>query len=357
MNSKNLLLALFLVSAVPVFAQNADMSLVPYRKGDLWGYASPDKMIIVNPQYEEANLFSEGYASVKKGGKFGYINKEGNVMIPFKYFTAKPFQYGFYGSDTKPNPKDKAPVTQKTVLFAGASLQPNGYEICIDTKGTQLAKCPAINENVVVDNDKPASVTVVSNYSTIQKSDLFDKIIGDYKIIAGADETYYIAVRNNNYGVFNNKFDVIVPFEYTSIEKINIGPMVYLIAEKNGLKGILFGTGTPYLAVENTKIQNVKASDGNTYFIYTKEGQTGIKDTRYKNIAEPIYSDVVYDIAGGFVITASNIYKGYVFLNSSVLAPRFAEVKPLKGGEFVMVKTTSGKWGYVNNNLIEFFED
>lgn len=357
MNSKNLILVLFLAFTIPVFAQNADMSLIPYRKGDLWGYASPDKTIIIKPEYQEAYRFYEGYASVKKGGKFGYINKQGKVVIPFKFFTAKSFQYGFYGSDTKPNPKDKAPATQKTVLFAGASLQANGYEICIDTKGKQLTKCPAINENIVTDNDKPAMVTVVSNYSTIQKSDLFDKITGDYKLIAGADETYYIASRNNSYGVFNNKFDVIVPFEYSSIEKVNIGPMVYLKVEKSGLKGVLFGTGTPYLAVENTKVQNIKASNGSSYFIFTKDGQTGIKDTRYKNIVEPMYTDIVYDTTGGFVITASNIYKGYVFLNNNVLLPRFTEVRAVKGGEFVLVKNAAGKWGYVNSNLIEYFED
>lgn len=358
MNSKHLILALFLAITVPVFAQTADMSLIPYRKGDLWGYSNPDKTVIIKPEYEEAHRFYEGFAAVKKGGKFGYINKEGKVVIPFKFFSAKAFQFGFYGSDTKPNPKQKAPETQKTVLFAGASLNSSGYEICIDTKGNQLTKCPAINDNAVVDNDKPTTVTVVSDYSTVTKSDLFDKITGDYKIIANADETYYIAVRNNNYGVFNNKFEVIVPFEYSSIEKVNIGPMVYLKVEKNGLKGILFGTGSPYFAVENSKIQEVKALNGSTYFIYTKDGKAGIKDTKYKSIVEPIYSDIAYDsTGGGFVITASNIYKGYVFSNGNVLLPRFTDVRTIKSGEFVMVKNAAGKWGYVNNNLAEYFED
>ena len=358
MNNKKLLFILFLAFTIPVFAQTPDMTLIPYRKGDLWGYASPDKTIIIKPEYQEAQRFYEGFAAVKKAGKYGYINKEGKVMIPFKYFSAKPFQFGFYGSDTKPNPKEKAPATQKTVLFAGASLLANGYEICIDTKGKQLTKCPAINDNVVTDNNKPTTVTVVSNYSTIQKSDLFDKITGDYKIIANADETYYIATRNNSYGVFNNKFDVIVPFEYSSIEKINIGPMVYLKVEKNGMKGVLFGTGSPYFAVENSKIQEVKALNGSTYFIYTKDGQTGIKDTKYKNIVEPMYSDVMYDsTGGGFVITASNIYKGYVFSNNTVLLPRFTEVKALKNSDFILVKNAAGKWGYVNSSLMEYFED
>ena len=312
MNSKNLILALFLACTLPVFAQEPDMTIIPYRKGDLWGYSTTDKNIFIKPEYEEANLFYEGYAVVKKGGKYGYINKEGKVVIPFKFFSAKRFRVGFYGSDTQPNPKDKAPAVQKTVLFAGAAPLANGYEICIDTKGVKLAKCPAISETSIPETNKPDSVIVVSNYNTIQKSDLFDKISGDYKIIAGADETYYIATRNNNYGVFNNKFEVIIPFEYSKIEKMNIGAMVYLKAEKAGSKGILFGTGSPYLAVENSRLEYVKATDGSSYFIFTKDGQTGLKNTKYQNVVETIYSDIVYDAAGGFILTASNIYKGFI---------------------------------------------
>jgi hypothetical protein len=348
MNSKNLLLILFLACTIPVFAQEPDMTLIPYRKGDLWGYAASDRSIAIKPEYEEANLFYEGFAVVKKGGKYGYINKEGKVVIPIKYFAAKSFKIGFF--ESKGN-------AQKTVLFAGAAPQANGYEICIDTKGVQLPKCPAINENVFSDVNKPDSVTIVRNYSTIQKSELFDKITGDYKIIEGADETFYIATRNNNYGVFNNKFEVKVPFEYSMIEKMNIGAMTYLKVEKAGLKGIFFGNGSPYLAVDNSRLQQVKAPNGSTYFIFTKDGQSGIKDTKYQHVVETIYNDIVYDAAGGFILTSLNIYKGFFFLNNAVLQPRFSEVKPLKGGEYVMIKTMEGKWGYVNNKLIEFFEE
>ncbi|MBL7702921.1 MAG: WG repeat-containing protein [Ferruginibacter sp.] len=349
MTSKKLLLAFLTLYTIPAFAQEPDMSLIPYRKGNLWGYAAADKNIVVKPEYEEANLFYEGFAVVKKGGKYGYINKEGKVVIPIKYFAAKPFKFGYY--ESKGN-------AQKTVLFAGAAPQANGYEICIDTKGAQLAKCPAISENSLADVNKPDSVVSVTSYSTIQKSDLFDKIAGDYKIVPNADETYYIATRNGNYGVFNNKFEVIVPFEYNNIEKMNVGPMIYLKVEKAGAKGIFFGTGSPYLAVENSRLDKVKAANGKTYFIFTKDGQSGLKDTKYQNVVETIYSDIAYDpVGGGFILTAAGQYKGYFFPDEGTLLPRFAEVKPLKGAQYVMVKNAEGKWGYVSNRLLEFFEE
>lgn len=356
MKSKNLILVLFLAFAIPVFAQHADMSLIPYRKGDLWGYASTDKTIIINPEYDEADLFYEGFAVVKKAGKYGYITKDGKLAIPFKFFTAKPFSVGYFEVPANAKKDDAVLNGQKTVIFAGASLKADGYEICINTKGEKMPKCPAINDNSAPDLVKTNTITIVSNYSTIQKSDLFDKITNDYKM-PGAEETYYIAIRNNNYGVFNNKFEVIIPFEYVKIEKLKIGAMIYLLAEKNGLKGLLFGNGSPYMQVENTRLISLEANDGKNYFIFTKDGNTGIRDTRYKNIVEALYTDVVYDASGGFILSIGDKVKGYYFLNNTILEPNFAEIKTIKGGNYIMVKTHHGKWGYISNSLVEFFEE
>ncbi len=356
MTNKNLLLVLLIAFTLPVFAQSADMTLIPYRKGDLWGYASADRTVIINPEYDEANLFYEGFAVVKKAGKYGYVSMNGKLAIPAKFLSAKPFRVGYF--EVPANAKKDSTVVngQKTVLFAGASLSADGYEICINTKGEKMPKCPAIHEDNAPDLNKTNTITVVSNYSTIQKSDLFDKITDDYKM-PGAEDSYYIAMRNNNYGVFNNKFEVIVPFEYTKIEKLKIGAMVYLLAEKAGLKGLLFGNGSPYMPVENTRLVSLQAIDGKHYFIFTKDGKTGIRDTRYKNVVEAVYTDIVYDAAGGFILSVGEKAKGFCFLNYTILDPQFAEIKTIKGGNYILAKTHQGKWSYVSNNSAMFFED
>jgi len=44
------------------------------------------------------------------------------------------------------------------------------------------------------------------------------------------------------YGVFNNKFEVLIPFEYNSLTKFSVGNQVYLQGKKNnGLNGIFKG--------------------------------------------------------------------------------------------------------------------
>jgi len=62
-----------------------------YRHGYLneWGD------IVVEPIYESAFRFQEGLAEVKKNGKYGFIDREGRVVVPFKY---SGVYYGFKDS-------------------------------------------------------------------------------------------------------------------------------------------------------------------------------------------------------------------------------------------------------------------
>lgn len=48
----------------------------------------------IAPQYEDAHSFSEDLAAVKKDGKWGYIDTDGKVVIPFEYDQAYAFSEG-----------------------------------------------------------------------------------------------------------------------------------------------------------------------------------------------------------------------------------------------------------------------
>ena len=348
MKSKKLILIYFIAITIPVFAQQADLSLIPYRQGDLWGYADAGKKIIIKPVYDQANLFYEGYASVKKGEKFGYINKAGKVLIPFNYYIAKPFRYGYFDN----------PARHKTdtVLFAGASVRKDGYEICINTKGATMPRCPAINENTVIDHF--AEDTSVKTYSNIKANgNLYDKIVDDYNVING-DDNYYIAVKNNLLGVFNNKFSVVIPFEYSSLKKLTIGAVSYLLAEKKGKQGVLNGNGSAFIAVENATVSFAKSTGGKEYFIILRENTGSIMDTRLTKVISGNYTDIVYDKEGGFVLTGPEKMKGYYFENTKVLInTKYADVTPVKDGNFIWVTTPAGKSGYVSSKGDDFFSE
>lgn len=328
------------------FAQQIDMSLIPYRSGDKWGYSSPEKNIVIAPKYDEAAWFSEGYAAVRAGNKWGYINKNGKMVIQARYTVAKSFRKGFL-----PNASNNG---GDSVLFAGASLQASGYEICINTKGATLTKCPAIAENSVAENRVPIeSVTQQKTYTLPNNNGLFDKIENDYKV-SGSDETYYIAKKNGMYGVFNSKFDTIVPFNYSAIKIIRSGENQYLKVTKDGKSGLVTPGGSTIINPENTNLNIVNAANNAEYIIVQHDGKTYVKDMKNNDVIPRGYADIVYD-DGGFVVTADNNLKGYYFLNNKSIAPKYTEVKMMNGGQYLQVKTFAGKTGYISSTGNEYF--
>ena len=355
MNSKKIILALLIVFTLPVFAQQPDWSLVPYRQGNLWGYANADKSIVIPARYNEAKWFVAGYAAVKKGTKYGYINRAGKVVIPFKFYTAKSFRYGYFDRTEKNKVGGKLVQNQDSVLFAGASLRADGIESCIDTRGRVMAKCPAINENSVINNLQTVTVTE-KVYTLVNNANLYDKLVDDYTL-QGDDHTYYIAVKNNLYGVINNTFDVVIPFEYESIKKISINGAYYLQGQKSNMYGMFKGNGSIFIPVEKSKLVYVRSDDGKGFFIESQGGKTILRDFASQDVINAGYSDISYDEEGGFILTSADNKKGFYFLGNKIIEPRYSDVKVLKGGKFLQVTTRTGKIGFVNNQGTEFFDE
>lgn len=332
-----------------VAAQQTDMSLIPYRQGDKWGYASPDKNIIITPKYADAGWFSEGLAAVKIGKKYGYINKSGKLVIPAKFTVAKSFRKGYMPNATK--------TGGDSVLFAGASIRADGYEQCINTKGVLFTKCPAMAENAALENRVPVETVVrQKTYTLPNNNGLFDKIVDDYKV-DGSEETYYIGQKNNMFGVFNSKFETIVPFEYSSIKVNRTGKRPFLQVTKNGMQGALLTNGTLAITPENTTLVPVYTADGSEYMIVQREGKTYVRDINNKNIIADGYTNIVYDNEGGFILTGDNDLRGYYFLDNAVITPKYKDIKLVNGTRYLQVKTSTGKVGYISSAGDEFFAE
>jgi len=55
--------------------------LIPYPKGDEWGYSDWDKTIVIPLRYDGAWAFSEGLALVKLYVKYRFIDRFGKIVI------------------------------------------------------------------------------------------------------------------------------------------------------------------------------------------------------------------------------------------------------------------------------------
>ena len=76
--------------------------LAPIRIGNLvtgkWGYINKEGKMVINPQFNDANSFSEGLARIRFGdyqtGAYGFINKEEKMVINPQFDNAKDFSEG-----------------------------------------------------------------------------------------------------------------------------------------------------------------------------------------------------------------------------------------------------------------------
>lgn len=64
------------------------------RKEGRYGFMTKTGQILVPPQYESVLGFSEGMAAVKMSGLWGYIDRSGKVVIPIQYKEAGSFEGG-----------------------------------------------------------------------------------------------------------------------------------------------------------------------------------------------------------------------------------------------------------------------
>lgn len=66
--------------------------LAPVRKGGKWGYINKDGKLIIPYLFDDANPFSEGFAVVKLNEKKGYIDTKGNYLFEPQFESAGEFR-------------------------------------------------------------------------------------------------------------------------------------------------------------------------------------------------------------------------------------------------------------------------
>ncbi|MBP7864818.1 MAG: WG repeat-containing protein [Acidobacteria bacterium] len=68
--------------------------LAAVRSNGLWGYLNQTGQWAILPQYQEAELFSEGFAWVLTEGRWGTVDRKGKVVIPPSFKASRLFHEG-----------------------------------------------------------------------------------------------------------------------------------------------------------------------------------------------------------------------------------------------------------------------
>lgn len=100
------------ISVTNKLLANIPPQLIPYRKGDKWGYCTSDKNLVIACNYQRTNLFANGLSNVKVNNKWGFINTKAEVVIPCVYEEVNPFWDDHYNQSVVTLNKKKGTINK-----------------------------------------------------------------------------------------------------------------------------------------------------------------------------------------------------------------------------------------------------
>lgn len=236
--------------------------------------------------FEEAYPFLEDLACVKIDGKYGYINKAGEVVIPPTYDS-----YSYF--------------------FAGISIQTkNGLKGCIDTKGNVII--PFEYEDI-----QPSNM----DYLSVQKGGKFGCINKDNEIVVDFISTQPVQVYD-----FEKKHLIAVITNENKKEG-------FIDLVTNFKVDPIYDFVSPWSNKENI----VGTCIGMNYGFINLDTQV---------VTEPIYSQNIY-FSEGLAAASQNFKSGYIDCNGNyVIEPIYEDALPFfEGLAFVKI---DGKYGCIN---------
>ena len=77
-----------------LLAKPEEPFLIPYRKGDKWGFCDRNKNIVIDCIYDEVELFQNRRAAVRLNNKWGFCDKK-KVVVDCVYDSVGTFEFEF----------------------------------------------------------------------------------------------------------------------------------------------------------------------------------------------------------------------------------------------------------------------
>lgn len=379
-------------------AQPEQLNLIPYRKGEKWGFSDEKKNIVIQPKYDDAEPFSDGLARVQLAGRaesdfinaFGYIDNKGNEVIPVKYIpsgndpesiSAKFFQpfYERYqsfsegllsvcsvGANGKCGYMDRngnlvIPFTGSPFSEGLAAVRENSPKLFkwgyIDKSGNEVI--PFKYDKAYPFSEGLAAVMLNKKWGFLDKS---GKEITPLKWddVKSFSEGLAVVKLNNKYGYIDTNGKEVIPLRYDFANSFSedlaaVGKTVtnstsvsYYVSyiDKNGKEVIPFG-----------KYRFDKLSffsEGLAVAINENTGKEGYIDKSGNEVIPSKYQ-LAHPFYEGLAVACLDYKCGYIDKSSNEIIPlKYAKAYPFSKG-LALVESKSGM-GYIGRDGTEYFE-
>lgn len=268
------------------------------RKNGKVGFIKNDKKILDYDYQSVEYDYLNGLIKVQKNVNYGVFNINGEEILPIEYteisFRGK-YIYAQKENDIKYYTLNGQIIKNLNYLSVNQTDNEN-YYTCINSEG--LYGILDKNENILVENE--------------------------YKYIEYLYGEYFIAIENEKLGIIKSNNDIMIPFEFDTINKIENSNVI--IATKNDKGNFIFKNnieqvddieefvidieqdkiviysenGNVYLDKEGNEITNKEVFINNELFAKKQDGKWGFEDQNEKNIINCEYDYVTEFNSYGF---------------------------------------------------------
>jgi uncharacterized repeat protein (TIGR02543 family) len=324
------------------------------QKGGLWGFVNESGEVAIPLEYDGVGVFSDGLAAVQKDEKWGYINTSGTVVIPITldFDLVKEFAGGI--AIVKKDGKFGA------INTFGNIVVPVTYDAASPVDGLvrvlsgdwYIGRWTWFNAsgNVIVPATYDFAQTEGNGIIRVRLGDKYGFLSTSGAVIAPAiyDEATVsdhglIQVRlGDKWGFYNNS-GVVIPaeFEYVSIDAHGL---IRVHSGQTGKWGLYNESGTIFVPVEYDFIGEFNEG----LALVQQDGKYGFINTS-GTVAIPLEYDMAGQFSEGLAAVSKDGLWGYINTSGDYILPISLEYdfagEFYRGGARVQ---KDGKWGLIN---------
>jgi hypothetical protein len=177
--------------------------LIPYRAGPLWGFCDSTKKIIIAPAWDEVTFFGGNAAAVKRNGRWGMIDRNGNILVRPQYnWISAAYTHGLRFVTRTANGRYGA-------INDSGRLVVNIQYDWLSWQGPYLQGARSCNVGVL---DSNGHEVLPFRYTHC----------GDYPRSMGDSGLFALSL-NGKWGVVDTNGRTVIPFQYTWISATDCG--------------------------------------------------------------------------------------------------------------------------------------
>lgn len=315
------------------------------RMGDGYGFINRQGRVVVPCRYDEVYYFSNGMAIVAKNGRYGFVNKQGRQVTPCQYDVAWNFSCG-RALVVRNGRYDYIDQQGRTAIRLGYKWD------CNDTTFYFSAMPTSFRNGVASVGDPEHGYHLIDIYG--------HRLSATYSCICDFYNGVALVSKDGKWGSINENGQQVEPcqYEYDIVSRDFLGTRIAfmndgkIIIKKDGIYGITDHTGRiirmgdedydPYS--DESVMSRTDFYPQSPYIDVIRNGKAGVAD-REMNIVLPCEYDHVY-IDGGLFSMRKDGKWGLADSTGTVLLPcRYDFVSVINAPDCDVVVKLNGRFG------------